>query len=164
MNKTFPNGVKATSKGIGKSWRKMGGKVCWPHDMKLFLVNRVKEHVSVLENTRNIDQNQKDRVWDQIYKALVRRGMPDTDVNTLRNMWVSMRSSTVELCRRMETKRSKRRSISPPLTDLQLAIREVIELGNKLKNSGSSMMPAVSISNCYFTTTEFISFSLHATL
>lgn len=127
-----------------KNWYKApGGKIVWPNEMKLFLVSRVKEHISVLEGDSKVDPQHKLRVWEQIYKALVRRGMPDSDVRAVKKVWAGLRASTVEVYRRMETKRRNTRS-AIEVTDLQRAVHEVIELKNKLATSGNSVMPMVS--------------------
>lgn len=112
--------------------------------MKLFLVSRVKEHISVLEGDNTVDPQHKQRVWEQIYKALVRRGMPDSDVRAVKKVWAGLRASTVEVYRRMETKRRNTRN-AIEATDLQRAVYEVIELKNKLATSGNSVMPLVSL-------------------
>lgn len=145
MNKTFPNAsaAKTTLKGTGKSWRKVNGKIVWPAEMKMFLVSRIKEHISVLEGNNSVDPQHKMRVWDQIYKALVRRGMPDSEVRTVKKVWSGLRASTIEAYRRMETKRRNTRT-TVEISELQRAIHEVIELSNKLKASGNSVMPLVS--------------------
>lgn len=146
MNKTFPSAGKSTPKIVAKVWRKVNGKIYWPNEMKLFLVSRIKEHISVLEGDSDVDSQHKYRVWEQIYKALVRRGMPDSDVRTVKKTWNALRASTIELYRRMETKRrNTRRSIE--VSELQRAIHEVIELSHKLKASGNSVMPMVSVSH-----------------
>lgn len=143
MNKTFPFAAKPSPRSVSKNWRKVNGKIVWPNEMKLFLVSRIKEHISVLEGDKNVDPQHKMRVWEQIYKALVRRGMPDSDVRTVKKVWNGLRASTIEVYRRMETKRRNTRTVVD-ISELQRAIHEVIELSNKLKASGNSVMPMVS--------------------
>lgn len=142
MNKTFP-AVKPSTKGVNKNWRKANGKIIWPTEMKMFLVNRVKEHVSVLESDPIIDPQHKMRVWEQIYKALIRRGMPESDIRTIKKTWIGLRSTTIEAFRRLETNRRTRRN-TVVISDLQRAIYEVVELSRKLKATGNSVMPLVS--------------------
>lgn len=143
MNKTFPGGRKPSPRGANKNWRKANGKVVWPTEMKLFLVSRIKEHISVLDGDSKVDPQHKMRVWEQIYKALVRRGMPDSDVRTVKKVWTGLRASTIEVYRRMETKRRNTRN-SVEISELQRAIHEVIDLSHKLKATGNSVMPMVS--------------------
>lgn len=126
-------------------WRTAYGKVVWPLEMKIFLVNRIKEHVNVLgESANGIDSSMKERAWNQIYKALIRRGMPDTSIRDLKKYWTTLRAHHRPSRRSTGIQIRNRRS-SHDFSELNKAMDELDKLNDQLKETGFSALPMVSI-------------------
>lgn len=135
--------MKKFIKMTATNWRVAYGKVVWPLEMQIFLVNRVKEHVNVLgQSATGIDATMKERAWHQIYKALIRRGMPDTSLRDLKKYWTTLRANH-RPNRRNSTINIRNRRTSHDFSELHKAMDELDKLNDHLKEKGFSTLPVV---------------------
>lgn len=125
-------------------WRSVNGKMIWPLEMKVFLVNRIREHIAVLGDAAvGVDVRMKEKAWNEIYKALIRRGMPDTHIRNVKKVWTTIRSSYRANARKSGTIRTRRSSLD--LSELNKAMEEMNYLNSQIKDNGLSVMPMVII-------------------
>lgn len=139
MNKSSPN-----------------GKFVWPMEMKLFLVNRIREHITVLAENSCVEAKIKDRVWLGIMKALQRRGVRETSVRNVKKMWATLRSSASRKPLR------SRDSWSDESILLYEAVNNVIELSQKIISKETQAIPMVSglIYSSIFQVVSFVYFHI----
>lgn len=110
----------------------------------MFLVNRIREHIAVLGDAAvGVDVRMKEKAWNEIYKALIRRGMPDTHIRNVKKVWATIRSTHKTNSRKSGTIRTRRSSLD--LSKLNKAMEEMENLNNQMKGSGFSAMPMVII-------------------
>lgn len=69
----------------------------WTDEFKFLLVNFVKENIIVLydEATEDI-LAQKENAWQKIHKALINNGLPIKPISSVKRMWTSMKTVTIE--------------------------------------------------------------------
>lgn len=97
------------------------------------LLKQIKLHPVALSDHES-DRNKKMKAWQNIYIALVNRGMPNSTVRKVRSAWYRLVEST-----KLADRRSQHTKKTICLTKLQLLTKEILD-----NNNGIPEMPKVS--------------------
>lgn len=113
-------------------------RLFWSDAAKMLLVGLIKKYPNSIRDVRGSRKDfdkEKHEAWDLIFKDLLEYGMPSTTLDRVKSIWSKIKSQAVDA-----HKQWKRNQKTNPMTKVQKAVIDVIELMNK---ESQHLMPMV---------------------